>query len=335
MKIIASSLIAVILFIALNPNSRFFKYPIRIGKHILYYNAILFFVIFYLANSLLYGRGYEGFADKSSTTPGSTITVAAAPSTITVSPSNAPSQGGGGAKTMMFQIKANGNSVPTQDSTGNYQITASDYVDGGGNHTAVKTYNDPTRGPVLFLAHNYLTLNAPTPSSCTRTFWVNIIPPQDPENSFFVPYSSFVMSSQSWSLVLSGNSQNAVDFKKFNVASLPCSLNADTTDKSFDISKMISSEQTRLPGTWYFVACVVTPLHHALYMYTQGANASDGGLVGTNNNMFNCFNGDNGPVLIGARNNVSNFGGYLDDIRQYSYALSEAEIVDIFNNTKK
>lgn len=330
MKFIASSLIAVILFIGLNPSLRLFKYPIRIGKHILYYNAILFFILFYLANSLLYGArtyrwGYEGFADGSTTTPKTMVAIA--------TPSNAPPQSG--EKTMMFQIKVNGNTVPTKDVTGKYSITTTDYVDGGGNHTAVSTYNDPIRGPVLFLAHNYLKLDAPTPSSCTRTFWVNIIPPQDPENSFFVPYSSFVMSSQSWSLVLSGNSQNAANFKKFNVASLPCSLNSDTTDKSFDISKMISSEQTRLPGIWYFVACVVTPLHHALYIYSSNNSNPDGGLIGTNNNMFNCFNGDNGPVLIGARNNVSNFGGYLDDIRQYNYALSETEIIDIFNKTKK
>lgn len=332
----SSSLIAVILFILLNPTYKLFRFPMRVNKNtLIFYHAILFFILFYLANILFdKPRLIQGF-EVGTTTPAS---VAGTPTSSITNPgvTIAP-------KSLMFQIKADGNSVPTKDMTGNYQITANDYVDGGGNHTAVATYNDPVRGNVLFLAHNYLVLNANTPSSCTRTFWVNIIPPQDKNNSFFVPYSSFVMSSQKWSLVLSGNSQNADDFKTFNVASLPCSLEGNSAG-SFDISKMISSEQTRYPGKWYFVASVVTPLHHALYMYTAADGSSsgetpapntEGGLIGTNNNMFNCFSGDNGPVLIGARNNVANFGGYLDDIRQYNYALSEEEIVKLYNSTKK
>ena len=193
-----------------------------------------------------------------------------------------------------FRIKATSTTVPTTDSTGLYPIYNTT-INTGGPVTAVA---DPTgtRGYVLqFFGQNYLSVFASSPVTSTRTFWL---------------YSATPTAG-------SGNVFSSTNYPVFFNATTFLSIRPGfSAGGGATINSTVA--QT---ANWLFYAITTTATTVTLYI-NGIRNAST---------TMTAYTGDTTTIQFGAYTGISFYTGYMDDIRQYPYVLTNAQIADIYN----
>jgi alpha-tubulin suppressor-like RCC1 family protein len=80
-------------------------------------------------------------------------------------------------------------------------------------------------------------------------------------------------------------------------------------------------------GTWYHIACVVTPTNYTIYV--NGAIIGSVSYAATNPMLVDV----NRPIMIGDNHDVTGytFNGSIDDVRVYNRALASNEVVTLYN----
>jgi len=196
-----------------------------------------------------------------------------------------------------FRIKATSTTVPTTDSTGLYPITNSGLLP-----ISISNMSDPvvavadptgTRGYVLqFFGKQYLSVFASSPVTSTRTFWL---------------YSATPSSG-------AGNVFSGTNYKIYFNGTAYLSITGVGTTVNSTVAQT---------ANWVFYA--VTTTATAVTLYINGIQNASGAMA--------AYTGDTTAIQFGAYNGTASsfYTGYMDDIRQYPYVLTNAQITAIYN----
>jgi len=193
-----------------------------------------------------------------------------------------------------FRIKATSTTVPATDSTGLYPIYNTTINTGG----PVVAVADPTgtRGYVLqFFGQNYLSVFASSPVTSTRTFWLYSATPSAGAGNVF--------SSTNYPLFF--NSTTFLSIRPGFTAGGGATINSTVAQTA----------------NWVFYAVTTTATTVTLYI---------NGVQNASNTMTG-YTGDTTTIQFGAYTGGSFYTGYIDDIRQYPYVLTNAQIAAIYN----
>jgi len=75
--------------------------------------------------------------------------------------------------------------------------------------------------------------------------------------------------------------------------------------------------------------------HHVVGTYDRITTTAkiyiDGVLKNTNNAITTGPTSNTAPLLIGSRSGSNGFGGSVDDVRVYNYALTKEQVANVFN----